>query len=61
MDHHEQHHEHHQHEREQEKKEHKAFERQHAKSALPFHPAWFVVLGFVLVLVAVILWTLFLS
>jgi cytoskeletal protein RodZ len=61
MDHHEQHHQHHKEEREHEKKEHKAYERQHEKSALPFHPAWLVVVGFVLVVVALLLWTLVLS
>ena len=61
MDHHEQHHEHHKKEREEEQKAHKAYERQHEKTALPFHPGWLVVIGFVLVLAAVLLWTLFLS
>ena len=61
MDHHEQHHQHHQHEREEEKRAHKAYAQQHAQGGLPFHPAWLAVGGLVLVLLAVILWTLVLS
>jgi hypothetical protein len=57
MDHKEQHHQKHEHEREHEKKEHKAHERQEEKSLLPFHPAWLVVLGIVLTLAAVLVWT----
>jgi hypothetical protein len=60
MDHKEQHHLHHQKEREQKKKEEKAHERAEEKSALPFHPAWLVGLGVVLVLAAVLVWTLLL-
>jgi hypothetical protein len=57
MDHQEQHHLHHIKEREHEKKEHKAHERQHEKDRLPFHPAWLVVIGTLLVVVAVAIWT----
>ena len=56
MDHHEQHHEHHKKEREHEKSEHKKHERQDDNRALPFHPAWFVAIGIVLVFVVVGLW-----
>ena len=57
MDHKEQHHEKHVHEREQEKKEQKEHDREEEKSWLPFHPAWLVVIGGVLVLAAVLIWT----
>jgi Ca2+/H+ antiporter len=57
MDHKEQHHEKHEKEREQKKKEEKAHERQEEKSPLPFHPAWLVVLGIGLVVVALMVWT----
>jgi hypothetical protein len=60
MDHKEQHQQHHQKEREHEKKEHTAHEREHEKkSFLPFHPAWLVGVGVVLVLTAVLVWTFF--
>jgi hypothetical protein len=61
MDHKEQHHLKHVKEREHEKKEHQQHEREAEKSALPFHPAWLVVVGAVLVLVAVLVWTVFLT
>ncbi len=61
MDHKEQHHQKHEKEREHEKKERKAHERAAEKSRLPFHPAWLAVAGAVLTLVAVLVWTLFLS
>jgi hypothetical protein len=57
MDHQEQHHLKHIKEREHEKKEHKAHEQQHEKDMLPFHPAWFVVIGTLLVVMAVGIWT----
>ena len=61
MDHKEQHHQRHEHEREQEKKERKEHEREAENSLLPFHPAWLFAVGAVLALVAVLVWTLFLS
>jgi hypothetical protein len=61
MDHKEQHHLKHVKEREHEKKEQKQHEREVMKSLLPFHPAWLFVVGAVLALVAVLLWTIFLS
>jgi hypothetical protein len=61
MDHKEQHHLKHIKEREHEKKERKLHEHEAEKSLLPFHPAWLFVVGAVLALVAVLLWTLFLS
>jgi hypothetical protein len=57
MDHKEQHHQKHLKERELEKKEHKKHEQQ-GKNSLPFHPAWLVAVGAVLVLAAVLIWTL---
>jgi Ca2+/H+ antiporter len=61
MDHKEQHHQHHEKEREQHKKEKKEHEHQQEKSGLPIHPAWLLGLGIVLVVVALLVWTLFLS
>jgi quinol-cytochrome oxidoreductase complex cytochrome b subunit len=57
MDHKEQHHQHHQKEREQHKKEQREHEHQMEKSNLPFHPAWLVGFGLVLILVAILVWT----
>lgn len=59
MDHKEQHHQHHQKEREQEKKEHKAHEQEQEKKGglSSIHPAWFVGLGTVLIVVVVLLWS----
>jgi hypothetical protein len=56
MDHKEQHHEHHRKEREHELKEKKAHERDDSERGLPFHPAWFVVVGVVLVSLVVGVW-----
>jgi hypothetical protein len=60
MDHQEKHHEQHRKEREHEIHSH-AVHAGHAghadkKDMLPFHPAWLVVLGTVLVLVAMAIW-----
>jgi hypothetical protein len=57
MDHKDQHRHHHEHERAERKKEERESEKEWEKSVLPFHPAWLVVLGVVLVLVAVSIWT----
>jgi hypothetical protein len=56
MDHKEQHHEHHRKEREEHKKEQREHDRQQEKRALPFHPAWLVVVGTLLTLGAVLVW-----
>jgi len=61
MDHKEQHHLKHEKEREHEKKEHKEHERQEEKKLLPIHPAWLFGVALALMLLAVLLWTLFLS
>ena len=58
MNHKEQRHQKHEKEREHEKKEHKKHEQQQEKNPLPFHPAWLVAVGAVLVLAAVLIWTL---
>jgi hypothetical protein len=57
MDHHEQHHLHHEKEREHRKKIQKEHERQQEKNMLPIHPLWLLVIGIVLVLVAVLIWS----
>lgn len=57
MDHKEQRHEHHEKEREEHKKKQKQHEQEEMKSTLPFHPAWLVVLGIAMVLIAVLIWT----
>jgi hypothetical protein len=57
MDHKEQHHQKHKMEREHEKEEHKKHEQQR-KDSLPFHPAWLVAVGVVLVLAVVLIWML---
>ncbi len=57
MDHQDQHHEKHRHEREEKKKEQKEHEHQDDKSSLPFHPAWLVVVGIILVGAALLVWT----
>jgi hypothetical protein len=59
VDHEEQHPLRHAKERAQRKKEEKAYERAQEKSLLPFHPAWLVGRRAVLVLVAVLVWTVF--
>jgi hypothetical protein len=61
MDHKEQHHQHHEKEREQHKKEKKEHEREQEKKGWPVHPAWLLGLGIVLVVAALLVWTLFLS
>jgi hypothetical protein len=61
MDRKEQHHLKHVKEREHEKKEHHKHEREAEKTWLPFHPAWLCVLGAVLVLAAMLIWTFFLA
>jgi hypothetical protein len=61
MDHKEQHHLKHLKERQREKQEHHHHEQEAEKSALPFHPAWLVAVGAVLVLAAVVIWTVFLT
>jgi hypothetical protein len=60
MDHKEEHHLHHRRERELQKKEKKAYEHEQEKNLLPFHPAWLVGLGIVLVIAALLVWTFFL-
>ena len=58
MDHHDQHHQHHEKEREERIRHEKERERQEEKRPWPVHPAWLLVGGAVLVVVAVLIWTL---
>ena len=59
MDHKQQHHQHHQKEREHEKKEHKEHERQMEDKSPGIHPAWFLTVGAVLIVLVVLVWTLY--
>ena len=61
MDHKEEHHLHHRKEREREKKEKKAYEHAQEKKLIPFHRLWVFVVGIVLLILALLVWTLFLS
>jgi hypothetical protein len=56
LDHKQQHHEHHHKEREKEIEKEKLRERAETKQPRQIHPAWFVALGIVLVLVVVATW-----
>jgi hypothetical protein len=60
MDHQEQHHQRHEKEREHKKKEQKEYERAQDKKLLPVHPTWLLGIGIALVLLAMLVWTLFL-
>jgi hypothetical protein len=61
VDHKEQHHEHHRKERDREKKREAAHEREEMRKPGGVHPGWFVAAGVVLVLLAVLVWTVWLS
>jgi hypothetical protein len=56
MDHHEQHHLHHRKEREQHIQHEEERERRSEQQVRKIHPAWFVVLGSVLVVLIVLTW-----
>jgi hypothetical protein len=58
MDHKEKHHQEHRKEREHEKQHEKQEERREDKQVRVIHPIWFVVLGSVLLLIVVAVWTL---
>jgi len=58
MDHHEQHHEHHQKERERRIEHEKEVERREDKEPRRIHPAWFVGLGAVFIVIIILGWTL---
>jgi type VI protein secretion system component VasF len=58
MDHHEQHHQHHEKERQEHIQREKERERESDKAPARIHPAWFITLGAVLVLVVVLSWIL---
>jgi type VI protein secretion system component VasF len=58
MDHHEKHHEQHKKEREHENKLKKEHEARAENQPRRIHPAWFVALGSVLIVVIVLFWTM---
>jgi type VI protein secretion system component VasF len=58
MDHHEKHHQHHEKEREERIKHEKESERRGEKLPRRIHPAWFVALGCVLIVLVVLTWIL---
>jgi hypothetical protein len=60
MDHKEQHHQHHRKERAHKKEEQKHYANRQEKDLLPMHPVWLFGAGAALVIVAVLIWTLFL-
>jgi hypothetical protein len=57
MDHKDQHHQHHQKEREHEIHKRQEHERAAEKRPRSLHPAWYVVAGVVLALLALLVWT----
>jgi hypothetical protein len=59
MDHQQEHEFHHKKEREREKHREKEAEREEEKSVRTIHPAWFVVLGVLLIVLIVLSWTFF--
>lgn len=59
MDHHEQHHQKHEKEREHKKHEQKLHEQAASRKLRSLHPAWFVVIGVVVILAAVLVWTFY--
>jgi hypothetical protein len=58
VDHKEQHHQHHEKERQHEIAQRKEQEREHSGGPRKIHPGWFVALGVVLTLLAVLVWIL---
>jgi len=58
MDHHERHHQHHEKERQERIKHEEERERRDEKLPRRIHPAWFVGLGAVLIVLAVLVWIL---
>ena len=56
MDHKDQHHQQHEKKREEHKKEQKDFEAKHEKDVRTIHPAWFVVIGVVLIALVLFVW-----
>ena len=59
MDHQEERHLHHRKEREHEKELEKRHEHEAEKKLRVIHPAWFLVLGVVLIFLVIVAWTLF--
>ena len=60
MDHKEQHHQHHQKEREEHKKERKEHEHVDEQQLRVIHPAWFLALGVLFIVLIILTWTMFL-
>ena len=58
MDHREQRHQHHEKEREKRIEREKEFERKEERLPRRIHPAWFVAVGVVLIVLVVLTWTL---
>jgi hypothetical protein len=61
MDHREQHQQHKEKVRDQKIKEERAYEEEQQKNRLPIHPAWLMVGGVLLTLMAVYVWTFWLE
>ena len=59
MDHHQQHEMHHKKERELENKHEKDHEREVEKQVRRTHPAWFVAMGVVFIILIVLVWTFY--
>jgi hypothetical protein len=57
MDHHEQHHEHHRKEREHEKELEKRREEAEMQKPRVIHPAWFVTLGVIGIVLVILVWS----
>jgi hypothetical protein len=60
MDHHEQHHQHHEKERQERIRHEKERERRQEKQPWIIHPGWLGVVGVVLILAAVLIWSFWL-
>ena len=58
MDHKDKHHQHHEHNREEKKEEQKKYEAEQEKRVRTIHPAFFVMIGVVLIALIVVIWTL---
>ncbi len=56
MDHHAQHHQHHEKERQEKIKHEKEWERKEEEQVRRIHPAWFVILGVVLIGLVILTW-----
>ena len=61
MTHQEEHHQHHRKEREEKKEEQKQHEHENERRLRSLHPAWYLVLGVVVTMIATLIWTFFYS